>query len=263
MSADHQMSVIRQPISLGNSARLSLSGPACRRRRQPRVNHQKPEQKMSKQLALRFLTASLALLSAALLSAVLAPLPARAQSTMAMSPSPMSPAASSGVIPASAEITLVAKIKSIDTATRQLVVAGRDGDAVTLEAGPAVRLQLLKKGDTITVKYYRSVAFAFSAPGAVVPPNAMAAVVARPVSAPGGVALRLTRISGLVVGVDLSSDSVELVSPSGGAVHTVVVTDPARIALLPQLQVGTTVTAVVSETLAISVEPAPKGMFGF
>jgi hypothetical protein len=175
----------------------------------------------------------------------------------------MSPGASTEVIPASAEITLVAKIKSIDTAARTLVVVGKDGDAVTLEAGPAVRLDLLKKGDTITAKYYRSVAFAFSAPGAVVPPNQMAAVVARPVSAPGGVAVRLTRISGLVVGVDLSSNSVEVVSPSGGAVHTVVVTDPARIALLPQLQVGTTVTAVVSETLAVSVAPAPKGVFGF
>ncbi len=192
----------------------------------------------------------------------LTPHVSRAQSTMSMS-APMSPAASTEVIPSSTEITLVAKIKSIDTATRELVVVGKDGNAVTLEAGPAVRLQLLKKGDTITAKYYRSVAFAFSSPGAVVPPNQMAAVVARPVSAPGGVALRLTRISGLVVGVDLSSNSVEIVSPSGGAVHTVVVTDPARIALLPQLQVGTTVTAVVSETLAVSVQPAPKGLFGF
>ena len=213
---------------------------------------------MLKQITLFAVTAALAVIAG-----MAAPHPARAQSTMSMSPSAMRPAASTVVIPSAAEVTLVAKIKSIDTATRQLVVVGKDGDAVTLQAGPAVRLQLLKKGDTITAKYYRSVAFAFSAPGAVVPPDQMAAVVARPVSAPGGVAMRLTRISGLVVGVDLSSNSVEVVGPSGGAVHTVVVTDPARIALLPQLQVGSTVTAVISETLAVSVEPAPKGLFGF
>ncbi len=242
-------------MSWGHVARLKprpagLPGPE-----QPRLKHRKSNQKMLKKIILFALTA--------VISGGLAPQLARAQSTMSMSAGSMSPAASAEVIPSSVEITLVAKIKSIDPATRELVVVGKDGDAVTLDAGPAVRLQLLKKGDTITAKYYRSVAFAFSAPGATVPPNQIAAVAARPVSAPGGVAVRLTRISGLVVGVDLSSNSVEVVSPSGGAIHTVVVTDPARIALLPQLQVGTTVTAVVSETLAVSIEPAPKGLFGF
>jgi hypothetical protein len=244
-------------MSWENTARVSVGSLAFRVFEQACVNHRKLEQKMLKKINLFALTAALAVIFGGLTPHV-----SRAQSSMSMS-APMSPAASTEVIPSSTEITLVAKIKSIDTATRELVVVGKDGNAVTLEAGPAVRLQLLKKGDTITAKYYRSVAFAFSSPGAVVPPNQMAAVVARPVSAPGGVALRLTRISGLVVGVDLSSNSVEIVSPSGGAVHTVVVTDPARIALLPQLQVGTTVTAVVSETLAVSVQPAPKGLFGF
>jgi hypothetical protein len=39
------------------------------------------------------------------------------------------------------------------------------------------------------------------------------------------------------------------------------VTDPARIAMLSQLKVGDTITAVVSQALAVSIDPAPKSWF--
>jgi hypothetical protein len=52
-----------------------------------------------------------------------------------------------------------------------------------------------------------------------------------------------------------------MVNPSGGGVYTIHVTDPARQALLGQLKVGDTVTAVVSQALAVSIEPARKSWF--
>jgi hypothetical protein len=164
------------------------------------------------------------------------------------------------VVPESAAVIFVAKIRSIDRATREVVLVGRSGTAVRVIAGPAVRLEMLKPDDTVNVKYYRSIAFAIAAPqssgGAAQPDASMTAILARPAEAPGGVGVRLTKVSGLVVGIDMAAHSVDLVPPSGGGVYTIVVTNPQRIAALSQLRVGDTVTAAVSEALAVSIEPA-------
>jgi hypothetical protein len=164
-------------------------------------------------------------------------------------------------IPLPEAVTIHAKITAINPQTREITLAGANGAAVTLTAGHLVDLSRLKVGDTVNAKYYRSVAFLISAPGSAAPENDVAAAAAQNVQAPGGDILVLTRISATVVGIDLAAHSIDLVDPSGGAVRTIVVTDPSRIALLPQLNVGDTITAVVSQLLAVSVDPAPKSWF--
>jgi Cu/Ag efflux protein CusF len=155
------------------------------------------------------------------------------------------------VVPESEAVTIHAKITAMDTGKRQ----------VTLTVGPAVRLEMLKVGDTVNAQYYRSVAFVVSQPGATVPDDEIQQAVARPVEAPGGIGARVTQISGLVVGIDLSANRVDVVNPKGGQVYTVHVTNPERQAKLPMLKVGDTITAVVSEELAVSIQPAPKSLF--
>jgi hypothetical protein len=73
---------------------------------------------------------------------------------------------------------------------------------------------------------------------------------------PGGVAARVTEVQGLVVGIDRAANSIDVVNPSGGGVYTVEVTNPERVAMLSQVKIGDTITAVVSEALAVSIEPA-------
>jgi hypothetical protein len=68
----------------------------------------------------------------------------------------------------------------------------------------------------------------------------------------------LTKISGTVVGMDLAAHSIDVVNPSGGGIYTIDVTDPARIAMLSHLKIGDRVTAVISQALAVSIQPAPK-----
>jgi Cu/Ag efflux protein CusF len=165
------------------------------------------------------------------------------------------------VVPESASITIHAKIQAIDPSTRQVTLTGRSGTSVTTVAGPNVRLELLKVGDTVNAKYYRAVAFLVSQPGTPAPEDQMTQMIAQPVQAPGGIGVRTTRVSGLVVGIDMAAHSLDVVNPSGGGVYTLDVTDPARIASLSQLKVGDTVTAVVSQALAVSIEPAPKSWF--
>lgn len=160
------------------------------------------------------------------------------------------------VVPQDDEVTLQATIRSIDRNTREVALLGASGAQVRMTAGPAVRLEMLKPGDKVTAKYYRSVAFVVTTGGAKVPENQVKAIVARPAQAPGGIALRQTQISGLVVGIDLAAHTVDLVNPGGGLVYTVYVADPERQTRMSELKVGDTVTAIVTETLAVSINPA-------
>ncbi len=169
------------------------------------------------------------------------------------------------VVPQSEEVTLQAKIRKINTTTRAVTLEGPSGQRVTVTAGPLVRLQLLKVGQTVNVKYYRSVAFVVNGPtggnGTPTSNDQMSAIIAQPAQAPGGVAVGLIKVSGTVVSIDPSSNSLSLVHPSGGQVYTIDVTDPSRQAMLGTLKVGDTITAVVSQVLAVSIDPAPKRWF--
>ncbi|WP_448191568.1 hypothetical protein [Azospirillum sp. sgz301742] len=165
------------------------------------------------------------------------------------------------VIPQDAEVTVHAKITALDPARRRVTLTGQSGVRVILQAAPSVRLEMLKVGDVVDAQYYRSVAFLISPPGTAAPEDEIQRTIARPVQAPGGVGAQTTRISGLIVGVDPGAHSIDLVDPTGGAVLTVNVTDPDRRAALPALKVGDTITAVISEALAVSILPASKGLF--
>jgi hypothetical protein len=171
----------------------------------------------------------------------------------------------SNAIPASEAVTLQAKIAAIDPGTRAVTLVGANGHQVTVTAGSAVRLEMLKVGDNVDAQYFRSVGFMVSPPkggtGTPVSDDQMTQMIAQRVEAPGGVGIRLTKVSGTVVGIDLSSHSIDVVNPSGGGVYTIDVTEPSRIAALEQLKVGDTISAVVSEALAVSIQPAPKRWF--
>jgi hypothetical protein len=171
----------------------------------------------------------------------------------------------SNIIPESEAVTLQAKITAIDPTNRWVTLAGASGHQVTIVAGPNVRLDMLKVGDRVNAKYYRSVGFVVSGPtggnGVPVSEDSIAQIIARPAQAPGGVGVKLTKISGTVVGIDMAAHSVDLVNPSGGGVYTVDVTDPERIKMLGSLKVGDTVTAVISQALAVSIEPASTSWF--
>jgi len=164
------------------------------------------------------------------------------------------------VIPESASMTLQANITAINPNTREVTLQGASGRKVTVTAGPIVRLEMLKVGDTVNAKYYRSVAFDISAPkgGNGTPKSAgeMTQAIEQRAEGPGGVAARVTQVQGLVVGIDQAANSIDVVNPSGGGVITIEVTNPERIAMLSQVKIGDTITATISEALAVSIEPA-------
>ena len=165
----------------------------------------------------------------------------------------------SNVIPPSAQVTIQARITAIDPAARTVTLVGANGNELTLGAGPGDKLEMLHVGDQVTAQYYRSVAFdvVASKPGnqAPVSDQSLEQAVTRGGTTPGGTAVRVTKIQATVVGIDLSAQNLDVVNPSGGGVYTIHVTDPERVAKLSTLKVGDTITAAISQALAVSVTP--------
>jgi len=62
--------------------------------------------------------------------------------------------------------TVTAKIEAIDQTARLVTLKGKDGDLQTIYCGPEVkRFDELKVGDTVTFRYYESVAMVIRKPG--------------------------------------------------------------------------------------------------
>jgi hypothetical protein len=77
-----------------------------------------------------------------------------------------------------------------------------------------------------------------------------------PPQTPAGVVTTKVVLTGLVVGVDPTAYTVQLVNPSGGMIQTVSVPSPEGGQSMKLIKVGDTITAVVSEAIAVAIEPA-------
>jgi len=155
-------------------------------------------------------------------------------------------------------VTVRARVTAIDQNTRKVTLVGPQGNTFTVVASDEVRnLSQVKPGDTVVVRYHSSVVFVLGAPGTQAPENSMSVAGGRaaPGQMPAGVAGTRLVVTGLVVGVDPVAHTVSLVDRSGGAVRTIDVVDPERQKQLVRIKVGDTITAVISEAIAVSVEP--------
>ncbi len=156
-------------------------------------------------------------------------------------------------------VTVRARVKAINLKTRKVTLVGPQGNTFTVVAGDEVRnLPQVKPGDTVVVRYHASVVYVLAAPGTQLPQNTMSVAGGRaaPGQMPAGAAGTRLVVTGLVVGVDPVAHTVSLVDRSGGAVRTIDVVDPERQQQLVKINVGDTITAVISEAIAVAVEPA-------
>lgn len=150
-------------------------------------------------------------------------------------------------------------VKSIDRASRHVVVTDDKGESFSIKAPPEARnFDNLKPGDTVTVSYTLATEYVLSAPNTDLPPDAVAAIEARTAKGerPGGLVANRIVVTGAVVAIDRPKHTFKLVSPQGGAVHTVVVKTVEGARAMAKMKVGDTVTAYVTESLLLSVDPA-------
>ena len=154
-----------------------------------------------------------------------------------------------------------ATVKAVDMKTRTVTLVGPQGETKTLKVGDQVKnLAQVKPGDTVVARFYDAVAYVVASAGPKLPENAMAMAEAQ--AAPGelpagGVGAKII-VTGLVVGVNPVAHTISLVNPppAGGEIRTLTVKNPEYQQMLPQIKVGDTITAVISEALGVVVEPA-------
>jgi hypothetical protein len=156
-------------------------------------------------------------------------------------------------------VSVQATVKSVDLKTRTVILVGPQGNTLTLKVSDEVaNLPKVKPGAKVNVRYYASTAYVLSPPGAKLPDDSLtsAGVRAAPGQTPGGAVGTKLVVTGLVVGVDPAAHRIELVNPSGGAVRSIAVVTPEGQQNLKLVKVGDTITAVISEALAVALDPA-------
>ncbi|MBV9654947.1 MAG: hypothetical protein JOZ42_10335 [Acetobacteraceae bacterium] len=154
-------------------------------------------------------------------------------------------------------LTATARVVAVDHANRTVRLRGPRNRSFTVAVGPEVQnFDAVQVGDTVTVHYYESVAYTLRKPGATPREDSVTEglATAEPGTLPGGIAARRIRVTGLVTGIDMSAHTLDIVDPNGGGVQTIHVTNPERQRDMEAVQVGDTITATITQALAISVE---------
>lgn len=182
-------------------------------------------------------------------------------SPMAASPARAQDGAAIGGVGQSQTSSMQATVKAVDAAARTATLVGPDGGELNVKLSKEVRnLDQVKPGDKVVVRYYDSAVYVLAPAGQKAPEDmsAVAAARAKPGALPGAAVAQKIIVSGVVVGVDPSAHAISLVDPSGGKVRTLNVQDEEARKMLGMVNVGDTVTAYLSDAVAIAVEPVRK-----
>lgn len=156
-------------------------------------------------------------------------------------------------------VTGVVTVKSVDMATRRLVVTTAAGEDIAMKAPPEIqRLGEIKPGDKIRATYTAEVELVLSQPNQPLPQDAQTVVAARVAKGelPAGAVANQIVVTGAVIGIDKDAHSLRIVSPNGGQVHTVAVRTAEGRQAMQTLKLGDKITAYITESLVIAAEPA-------
>jgi hypothetical protein len=155
-------------------------------------------------------------------------------------------------------ISLRATVKAVNQKSRTVTLVGPQGNTLTLKVGDEVQnLAQVKPGNKVIVKYHASIAYVLAPAGAKLPDDSMTLAGARatPGQMPGGAVGTRVVVTARVVGVDPVAHTLQLIDPSGGLIRTVNVVTPEGQQSMKMINVGDTITAVITEAIAIAVEP--------
>jgi hypothetical protein len=156
-------------------------------------------------------------------------------------------------------ISLRATVKSVDLKSRVVTLVGPLGNTLALKVSDEVRnLPQVRSGNKVIVRYHAAVAYVLAPRGTKLPDDSLTAagVRAAPGQLPAGAVGSKLVITGTVVGVDPVAHTLQLVNPTGGMVRTVNVVTPEGQKNMNLVKVGDTITAIITEAVAVAVEPA-------
>jgi hypothetical protein len=176
-----------------------------------------------------------------------------------LSPSALGQAAGMAGISESDTISLRATVKAVNLKARTVTLVGPQGNVLTLKVGDEVHnLAKVKPGNKVIARYHASIAYVLAPAGTKLPDDSMTLAAARaaPGQMPAGAVGTRTVVTARVVGVDPVAHTLQLINPSGGLIRTVDVVTPEGQQSMRMINVGDTITAVITEAIAIAIEPA-------
>ncbi|HEY1928915.1 MAG TPA: hypothetical protein VGG92_15740 [Caulobacteraceae bacterium] len=159
----------------------------------------------------------------------------------------------------SQSVTSTVTVKSIDATNRHVVVADASGKTFAMKVPSGVRnFDQVKVGDKVKATYTVETELMISPRNAPLPPDAEATLAARAAKGelPAGVVANHIVVTGAIIGIDMANHTLKIVSPQGGQVHTIAVRRADRQQAMANLKLGDKITAFVTESLMISVQPA-------
>ncbi len=150
-------------------------------------------------------------------------------------------------------VELTAKIEAIDKTSRLVTLKDEDGGVETILCGPEVkRFDELKVGDTITFRYYESVAYAIRKPGQPtgLPAQTGPAVIRGQGARPGGTISQQETATVTIKAIDAKVPSVTVLTEDGRTV-SLKVEDKNN---LKDVKAGDKVEITYTEAVMISVK---------
>ena len=151
-------------------------------------------------------------------------------------------------------VKVTAVVEDIDVAKRLVTLRGPDGNVRVVAVDESVRnLAQVRKGDTVAVEYFESLAIQLVKPGTAKVGDIAAAEGlerAEPGQKPGGVGARAITVVTEVEAIDKKAGTVTL-KGAGGKSETIKAQNPAN---LDKIKVGDTLEVTYTEAVAISVE---------
>jgi hypothetical protein len=150
-------------------------------------------------------------------------------------------------------VEVTAKIEAIDKTSRLVTLKDKDGVLETIHCGPEVkRFDELKVGDTVTFRYYESIAYAIRKPGqpSGLPAETGPAVTRSQGPKPGGTVSAQETATVTIKAIDLKVPSVTVLTEDGRTVG-LKVQDKKN---LKDVKVGDKVEVTYTEAVMISVK---------
>jgi len=148
---------------------------------------------------------------------------------------------------------LTAKIEAIDKTARLVTLKDKEGETETIHCGPEVkRFDELKVGDTVTFRYYESIAYAIRKPGQPggLPAQTDPLVTRGQGPRPGGTIAQQETATVTVKAIDAKVPSVTVLTEDGRTV-SLKVEDKKN---LKNVKVGDKVEITYTEAVMISVK---------
>lgn len=157
--------------------------------------------------------------------------------------------------------TRVGVVETVDATSREMLLRGQtgaqSGGLLTLVVGRAVqRLNQIRPGDRVTVRYYQALAAQAVRSLADSSQPFAGMSIAREAGRPGGEVTRVRAGRVTITAVDRETATVSFVGP-GNMPRTVTAENPQIQSFIRSLRVGEQVDMVYEEALAISVDPMP------